>query len=80
MLNLQSTIDIAEQISDDFAERAEYQAELESCSFDMRDALLKMQEDSEKETTRNHRIQIIELIVTLLTLAVSVVSLVFSVF
>lgn len=69
-----------ERISAEIIAEQEYKGKLEDCIFETRDALRKMQEDSEKESKYNRRINIIIVAIATLTLIATVIPIVISLF
>lgn len=67
-----------EEMSEHLAAKTEYQAQLDNCVFQTRDLLLKMQEESEKESKKDRNRFIINTFIAVATLITSVIAVVLS--
>ena len=73
--HMQQTIfDSKEQISSDKSARIEYEALKDSCLFETRDILIKMQEDSKRESDINRKRFMIQTFISVIALIASVVA------
>lgn len=66
------------EMSEHLAAKTEYQAQLDNCVFQTRDLLLKMQEESEKESKKDRNRFIINTFIAVATLITSVIAVVLS--
>jgi glycerol kinase len=75
MDRINDTVDeMQDRVSSKIIAEQEYKTQLESCIFETRDILHKMQEDSEKESKTNFRRFLINTIIAVATLIVSVIA------
>lgn len=75
MNRINDTVDeMQDRVSSKIIAEQEYKTQLESCIFETRDILHKMQEDSEKESKTNFRRFLINTIIAVATLIVSVIA------
>lgn len=81
MDRINDTVDeMQDRVTSKIIAEHEYKGQLENCIFETRDALRKMQEDSEKESKYNHKINIIIITIATLTLIATVIPIVISLF
>lgn len=81
MDRINDTVDeMQDRVASEIIAEHEYKGKLEDCIFETRDALRKMQEDSEKESKYNRRINIIIIAIATLTLIATVIPIVISLF
>lgn len=66
------------EMSEHLAAKTEYRAQLDNCVFQTRDLLLKMQEESEKESKKDRNRFIINTFIAVATLITSVIAVVLS--
>ena len=75
MDRINDTVDeMQDRVSSKIIAEQEYKTQLESCIFETRDILHKIQEDSEKESKTNFRRFLINTIIAVATLIVSVIA------
>lgn len=75
----QSVYETHQELTEDFVEKAEYDAAKDDCIFKTRDILLKMQADAEEESKLNQKRSNQERIISVLTLVVSALTLLVTV-